>query len=110
MLYVAAGVKTTMRYKLTKETLPRINELCLLIATTRGGLRDLSVEALREWDRLRFRFPSNDDLCQGFVSLSDVELADLHASLVRFRERTVPLAPAVTWHPRLSERSLRAVA
>jgi len=88
----AAGAKTTMRYKLTNETLPRVNELCQLIAKTRAGLSGLGTEAHREWDRLRPRFPSEEDLYQGYISLSDLEVEDLHANLSRFSESVVPTA------------------
>jgi len=73
-----------MRYKLTNETLPRVNELCQLIAKTRSSLASLGTDAHREWDRLRPRFPSEEDLYQGYISLSDLEVADLHANLQRF--------------------------
>jgi len=81
-----------MRYKLTKETLPRVNELCQLIATTRAVLGGLGSEAQREWDRLRHRFPSNEDLYQGFISLSDLEVEELHTKLRSFCD-TVAGAP-----------------
>ena len=90
-----------MRYKLTNETLPRVNELSLLIAKTRASLGGLSAEARRDWDRLRQRFPSNDDLYQGFISLSEGELGELHASLLRFRE-TIAEARPVSLHTRAS--------
>ena len=61
-----------MRYKLTNETLPRVNELCQLIAKTRAGLPGLTLEAHREWDRLRPRFPSEEDMYQWYISLSDL--------------------------------------
>jgi len=80
-----------MRYKLTNETMPRVNELCLLIAKTRASLATLGTEAHREWDRLRPRFPSEDDLYQGYISLSDLEVEDLHANLCRFGESGMPL-------------------
>ena len=73
-----------MRYKLTNETLPRVNELCQLIAKTRASLPALGTDAHREWDRLRPRFPSEEDLYQGYISLSDLEVADLHANLQQF--------------------------
>jgi len=80
-----------MRYKLTNETMPRVNELCLLIAKTRASLATLGSEAHREWDRLRPRFPSEDDLYQGYISLSDLEVEDLHANLCRFGGSGMPL-------------------
>jgi len=79
-----------MRYKLTNETLPRVNELCQLIAKTRAGLSGLGTEAHREWDRLRPRFPSEEDLYQGYISLSDLEVEDLHANLSRFSQTVTP--------------------
>lgn len=79
-----------MRYKLTNETKPRVNELCQLIARTRAGLSELGTEAHREWDRLRPRFPSDEDLYQGYISLSDLEVEALHANLSRFGESVVP--------------------
>ena len=88
-----------MRYKLTKETLPRVNELCQLIATTRAVLGGLGSEAHREWDRLRPRFPSNEDLYQGFISLSDLEVEELHTKLRCFCD-TVATPAAV--RPRLT--------
>jgi|GEM_PF-3420821 len=87
-----------MRYKLTNETRPRVNELCQLIATTRAGLAGMAMEAHREWDRLRPRFPSEEDVYQGYISLSDLELEDLHANLRRFCESAALPAPL----PRLS--------
>jgi len=86
-----------MRYKLTNETLPRVNELCQLIAKTRASLASLGTDAHREWDRLRPRFPSEDDLYQGYISLSDLEVEDLRANLQRFGAApglVVPRMPA----------------
>lgn len=83
-----------MRYKLTKETLPKVNELCQLIATTRAGLAGLGSDAHREWDRLRPRFPSEEDMYQGYISLSDLEVEDLRSNLRRFSEAAmVPVMP-----------------
>lgn len=92
-----------MRYKLTTETLPRVNELCQLIATTRSGLAGLDNEAHREWDRLRPRFPSEEDIYQGYISLSDLEVEDLHANLRRFCEASTPVV-----RPRLTVSRLSA--
>lgn len=85
-----------MRYKLTKESLPRVTELCQLIESTRARLGALGREAQREWDHLRARFPSNDDLYQGYISLSDVDVEELHASLRRFCENVAAPAPLST--------------
>lgn len=98
-----------MRYKLTTDTLPRVNELCQLIATTRAGLAGLGLEAHREWDRLRPRFPSEDDLYQGYISLSDLEVEDLHANLRRFGEKA-PSPLARRSSPRLVPSSAVAIA
>lgn len=91
-----------MRYKLTNETRPRVNELCQLIAKTRAGLPGMAVEAHREWDRLRPRFPSEEDVFQGYISLSDLELEDLHANVRRFSEAVAPAPMRRLSSPRLS--------
>jgi len=99
-----------MRYKLTDETLPRVNELCQLIATTRGVLGGLGTEAHREWDRLRPRFPSNEDLYQGFISLSELEVEELHTNLRRFCDTVVPAPIAPRTRPTCSRPSSSRLA
>lgn len=91
-----------MRYKLTNETLPRVNELCQLIAKTRASLGGLGSDAHREWDRLRPRFPSEDDMYQGYISLSDLEVEDLHANLCRFGGSGVPVPRLTLARPSVS--------
>jgi len=97
-----------MRYKLTNETLPRVNELCQLIAKTRASLPGLGSEAHREWDRLRTRFPSEDDMYQGYISLSDLELEDLHANLSRFGGASIPVPRLPLSRPSRPSASLAA--
>lgn len=78
-----------MRYKLTEGTAAKLNSLLGLIRETRTGLATAGAEVRGEWDRIRWRFPTDDDARQGYTSLSELELEELRGRVLRLRaERT----------------------
>ncbi|HEY4186423.1 MAG TPA: hypothetical protein VGP07_15210 [Polyangia bacterium] len=85
-----------MRYRLNEETQPKVAELCHLIGETRRRLGCLSWEARAEWDHVRCRFPSAEDVGQGFISLSELELAEVRTIVRRFHDLVVRAEPLAT--------------
>jgi hypothetical protein len=82
-----------MRYKITATTKAMIGILCDMVADTRKLLGAASPAAREEWDLLRPRFPTADDVLRGFVSHSEDELIQIRFGLQRFRA-TLGLPPA----------------
>lgn len=74
-----------MRYKLTEGTQNRLRDLLNLIRETRPCLAAASPSVRAEWDRIRGRFPSDDDARQGYTSLSELELEEIRSKIQRFR-------------------------
>ena len=90
-----------MRYKLTQGTETRLNDLLRLIRETRPSLGAASPLIRDEWDRIRGRFPSDDDARQGYTSLSEIEIEELRSKVQRFRPERRPSAimPAAQFVP-----------
>ena len=81
-----------MRYKLTEGTENRFNDLLRLIRETRPLLGAATPAIRAEWDTIRGRFPSDDDVRQGYTSLSELEIEELRARIARFRPERRPSA------------------
>jgi hypothetical protein len=81
-----------MRYKLTEGTQNRLRDLLNLIRETRPCLAVASPSVRDEWDRIRGRFPSDDDVRQGYTSLSELELEEMRSKIQRFRAEARPSA------------------
>ena len=75
-----------MRHEVTQSTKSLAGEVVQLVQETRGWLKTLSDTACAEWDTMRSRFPTEDDLLQGFVSLTEPELEHLRSKLWSFQE------------------------
>jgi hypothetical protein len=73
-----------MRYKLTEGTESRVRELLRLIRETRSSLAMAGAAVHTEWDRIRWRFPSEDDARQGYTSLSEFEIEEVRSKVQRF--------------------------
>ena len=56
-------------------------------------LDQVSAAARGEWRELRSRLPTVQDLQNGWSSVSDEELAVMHAKVLRFRELLVARRP-----------------
>ena len=74
-----------MRYKLDEGTQTRVRDLLRLIGETRPCLATAPAAVRAEWDRIRGRFPSEDDARQGYTSLSQFEIEELRSRVQRFR-------------------------
>ena len=79
-----------MRYKLTDGTQNRLRDLLNLIRDTRPCLAAATPSVRDEWDRIRGRFPSDDDVRQGYTSLSELELEEMRFKIQRFRPDAGP--------------------
>lgn len=86
-----------MRYQVTPENEPALTDVLRLIMDTRRLLAHADASANTVWDTMRNRFPSGEDIRQGFISLSSTELEDVKAQLQNFRVK-------------VSGSSLRAIA
>jgi hypothetical protein len=89
-----------MRYKITDKTARLLSELRQAIQDARSSLGLAPPAVHAAWDQLRGRFPSDEDIRQGFVSLSEEELAALRAEVSYLRTRAFAVADALTEFPR----------
>lgn len=74
-----------MRYQVTAESRPVLADVLRLIQETRRLLAFADASTNARWDNMRNRFPSGEDLRQGFVSLSSAELENVKLQLQTFR-------------------------
>src|SRR5262249_51801355 len=79
---VAVGGRS-MRYKLTEMTAAKLDDLLGLIRLSRTGVATANADVRGEWDRIRWRFPTDDDARQGYTSLSEIELEELRGRVLR---------------------------
>ena len=75
-----------MRYKVTPRTHDIVGELNQLAVQVLPHLGVASSAARAEWDAVRALWPSDDDLRQGTMALSDVDLEWIAAKVRRFGE------------------------
>jgi hypothetical protein len=74
-----------MRHRITDKMESLLAEIVRLVHETRTCLERVSPAAREEWHKLRDRFPSDDDLRLGFISLSEEDLMGIGSKLRRFR-------------------------
>lgn len=75
-----------MRYPITPTMEGLLTEIVGLMGETRPWLGLVSPAARSEWDKLRDRFPCDDDLRRGSISLSEPEIGEMCSKFRRFRE------------------------
>lgn len=74
-----------MRYQVTSDNRPVLADVLRLVQETRRLLAFADASVNAEWDNMRSRFPSGEDLRQGFISLSRTELENVRLQLHSFR-------------------------
>ena len=75
-----------MHFKTTVTTVQLLDDLNRLSGEIEPRLDQVSAAARGEWRELRSRLPTAQDLQNGWSSVSDEELAVMHAKVLRFRE------------------------
>jgi hypothetical protein len=75
-----------MKYTITRETSRIVDELTRLAECLQEHLPSISSEARREWEELRLRWPSELDIRQGTVGLTNDELAIMESKVRRFHD------------------------
>ena len=73
-----------MRYTVTERTEKLVADLASLAAAADNRLNLASAAAQKEWEAVRFQWPSEVDLRTGAVALSDEELERMRAKVMRF--------------------------
>ena len=73
-----------MRYTVTSRTKSLVAELSMLAEAAEDRLALASAEAQREWEAVRFRWPSEVELRKGTIALSDDDLVLMRAKVMRF--------------------------
>jgi hypothetical protein len=73
-----------MRYTVTPRTESLVAELATLAEAAEDRLALASAEAQREWEAVRFRWPSEVELRKGIIELSDDDLALMTSKVTRF--------------------------
>jgi hypothetical protein len=73
-----------MRYAVTSRTESLVAELVGLAEAAQDRLALASAEAQREWEAVRFRWPSEVELRKGVIELSDDDLAVMRSKVMRF--------------------------
>jgi ElaB/YqjD/DUF883 family membrane-anchored ribosome-binding protein len=83
-----------MRFRTTPTTAKLLDDLNRLGAEIEPRLDQVSAAARGEWRELRSRLPTAHDLQNGYSSVSDQDLAVMHAKVIRFREILGPRRPS----------------
>jgi hypothetical protein len=96
-----------MRYQVTAENQPALADVLRLITDTRRLLAFADASASTTWDTMRSRFPSGEDIRQGFISLSSTELEDVKTQLQMFRVTVMGTPRLVAASPEVAPRSTR---
>lgn len=73
-----------MRYTVTSRTKSLVAELSMLAEAAEDRLALASAEAQREWEAVRFLWPSEVELRRGTIALSDDDLVLMRAKVMRF--------------------------
>jgi hypothetical protein len=73
-----------MRYAVTARTESLVAELASLAEAAEDRLALASAEAQREWEAVRFRWPSEVELREGTIAFSDDDLALMRSKVTRF--------------------------
>ena len=83
-----------MHFKTSTTTARLLDDLNRLSSEIEPRLDQVSAAARGEWRELRSRLPTAQDLQSGWSSVSDEELAVMHAKVLRFRELLGARRPA----------------
>jgi hypothetical protein len=75
-----------VRFKMTPTTARLLEDLHLLSLDIEPRLELVSAAARGEWREMRSRFPTAQDVANGFSPLSDEQLTVMRSKVVRFRE------------------------
>ena len=75
-----------MRFKMTPTTSRLLEDLHLLSLDIEPRLELVSAAARAEWREMRSRFPTAQDVSNGFSPISDEQLMVMRSKVVRFRE------------------------
>lgn len=75
-----------MRFKMTPTTSRLLEDLHLLSLDIEPRLELVSAAARAEWREMRSRFPTAQDVANGFSPISDEQLTVMRSKVVRFRE------------------------
>jgi hypothetical protein len=75
-----------VRFKMTPTTSRLLEDLHLLSLDIEPRLELVSAAARAEWREMRSRFPTAQDVANGFSPLSDEQLTVMRSKVVRFRE------------------------
>ena len=73
-----------MKYTVTCRTTSLVAELSSLAEAAEDRLALASAEAQKEWEAVRLRWPSEVELRQGRIALSDDDLVLMRAKVMRF--------------------------
>ncbi|HET6146684.1 MAG TPA: hypothetical protein VFH68_04075 [Polyangia bacterium] len=83
-----------MHFRITETTAQLLNDLNRLGGEIEPRLDQVSAAARGEWRELRSRLPTAQDLQNGWSSVSDEDLAVMHAKVLRFRDLLGTRRPA----------------
>jgi hypothetical protein len=85
-----------MRYKVTSKTPEIVRDLDRLAALVAPYLGFASPAASREWEAFRGLWPSDEDLREGTMAVSEADLESMPAKVRRFGEilRAASFGPA----------------
>ena len=75
-----------MKYTITRETSRILKELTKLAESLQEQLPSISPEARSEWDELRLRWPSELEVRQGTIALTEDELSIMESKVRRFHD------------------------
>ena len=73
-----------MRYAVTAQTERLLADLASLADAAEDRLSFASAAAQREWEAMRYRWPSEVDLRDGSIALSDHQLELMRSKVMRF--------------------------
>ena len=93
-----------MPYKVTSRTIELVGHLRRLADLVQPLLDRASPAARHEWAAFQSTWPSDTELRQRMVAISDSALETIHAKASRFREILQSLAPAASEVPGRTDR------
>jgi len=92
-----------MHYRVTARTLELVGHLRCFIDSVRPLIDRASPAARHEWAIFQSTWPSDEQLGQETLAISDSALDAIHAKARRFREILQSLAPVSADAPRVSD-------
>ncbi len=88
-MWTGGGVphsEAKVRFKMTPTTSRLLEDLHLLTLDIEPRLELVSAAARAEWREMRSRFPTAQDVANGFSPISDEQLTVMRSKVIRFRE------------------------